>query len=400
MSEGSRRRRASSARAGRPGLSDAVAAAARALFAGLGGGPAPGAFDAALTFRVLPGPRWQIEADPPLDEQLLRALRDAAARREALQPGRVWCYRCESARCEHAAPPAADRVFAGYGPTGLPSWVPLTELLLELRHPGVAALFEARSRSLAAAFIPGAALSGRQLEIFGRGSKTYEVLAQAVFGYLELRSPGGDAERAAFTLQAVETRSSHGAPRLDLNVIGRMADGSPALDALESPAQLRVLNIITVARRRLRHLLPGGAGGQHRAEPPQAAERAAAVLREAVRSLEHLGRQSQRRTLHAEGRGLERRPTGKAREDALAAPPECLLRDERRGTVIVLGASHRVHVFNPEGRHITSLLLDAEGVRRRRSRERWEPLPPGAARSFRAALSRASRDDATAGGSG
>jgi hypothetical protein len=52
----------------------------------------------------------------------------------------------------------------------------------------------------------------------------------------------------------------------------------------------------------------------------------------------------------------------------------------------VLGAHHRVHVFSTAGKHVTTLLIDGEGVRKRRSRERWEPLPPQAASEFRAAL--------------
>jgi hypothetical protein len=63
-----------------------------------------------------------------------------------------------------------------------------------------------------------------------------------------------------------------------------------------------------------------------------------------------------------------------------------LLRDGRRGTVVVLGPNHRVHVFSTEGRHITSLLLDKEAVRRRQRRERWEPLGAEALAAFRAGL--------------
>jgi hypothetical protein len=110
------------------------------------------------------------------------------------------------------------------------------------------------------------------------------------------------------------------------------------------------------------------------------------VLRDAVRALGRLTRQAERRTRHAEGRGLERRPTAKAREDALAAPPEALLRDGRRGTVVVLGPGQRVHVFSAVGRHVTSLAMDADAVRRRRRLERWEPLDAAAREAFRAAL--------------
>jgi hypothetical protein len=276
----------------------------------------------------------------------------------------------------------------------VPRWQTLAELLLERRHPGVGALFDPRGREIAAAFVPAEALTHRQLPAFGRGSKTYDVLGQAVFGLLLLRPPGAAAEpeRTAFTLQAVETRLPSGGARIELNVIGRLGDGSPAIEALEGPFAERVLNVITAARRRLRHLVPAG-GDRPAPAPGDTSGRAAAVLLDAVRALERLGRQGTRRTRHAEERGLERRPTGNAREDALAAPPEAILRDGRRGTVVVLGPSHRVHIFSPQGRHITSLLLDGEAVRRRQRRELWEPIDAAALAAFRAGLKSEGRPD-------
>jgi hypothetical protein len=365
-----------------------AAAAHEAFLAARGASPLPGPFPLTLKLTVVPGATWRGEADLPLEEQVRRAVREAAARHGAFQQGRVWCYRCESAGCEHAAPAGPDRVFGGYGATGVPRWPTLAELLLERRHPGVGDLFDTRGRNIAAAFVPAEALTERQLTVFGRGSKTYDVLGQAVVGLFPLRAAGAagvEPERAAFTLQAVETRSPGGGARIALNVLGRLGDGSPAIEALEGPLAERVLNVVTVARRRLRHLIPAGRG-RRTAEPSDTAGCAAAILRDAVRALERLGRQGTRRTRHAEERGLERRPTGNAREDALAALPEALLRDGRRGTVVVLGPNHRVHVFSPEGRHITSLLLDKEAVRRRQRRERWEPLGAEALAAFRAGL--------------
>jgi hypothetical protein len=370
-------------------LGGLVAAAAHDAFRDARGhATPPSPFPVTLSLTLVPGAPWRAEAAPPLEEQVRRAVLEAAAAQGAFQQGRLWCYRCESAACGHALPPAPDRVFGGYGATGIPRWPTLAELLLERRHPGVGALYDARGRDIAAAFVPAEELNDRQLSVFGRGSKTYAILGQAVVGLLPLRAAGAagrEPERTAFTLQAVESRSASGGARIGLNVIGRLGDGSQAVEALEGPLAERVLNVFTVARRRLRHLVPAG-GKQRTVAGAETAERAAAVLRDAVRALERLGRQGTRRTRHAEERGLERRPTGNAREDALAAPPEALLRDGRRGTVVVLGPNHRVHVFSPEGRHITSLLLDGEAARRRQRRERWEPLDPGARAAFRAAL--------------
>lgn len=374
-------------------LTDAVVAAVQAAFLELGGAAAPPVtLPLDLSLIVYPGSPWRVEADPALETQIRRAVREAVARQAAYQPGKVWCYRCESAGCEHAFPPAPDRVFGGYGATGLPRWPELAEALLELRHPGVARLFNPRGRELVAAQLAPQQLKDRQLDVFGRESKTYDILGQVVFGPVQIHSPGDErteADLVAFTLQAVETRSSGGRPRLDLNVIARLRDGSPALEAFGTPAGLRILNIISAAKRRIHHLAPRGRPDRRRTPappPPGTAESVAGILRDTVRALERLGRQATRRTLHAEERARERRPTAKAREDALAAGIGSVLRDERRGTLVVIGPHHRVHVFSPEGRHITSLALDPETVRRRRRRERWEPLDPEAVLAFRKAL--------------
>jgi len=363
-------------------LEESLAAAAAAEHSAGGSVAPPDPFTVVLSLTVVPGTRWRVEADPPLAVQLGRAVREAAARRAALRPGRVWCYRCESAACAHAAPPAPDRVFGGWTATGLPRWPLLSELLLEMRSPEVAALFRERGRGTAAAFVAPEALTGSQLEAFGRGSKTYAVLGQTVAGLFPLRpaEDGGEAVPTAITLQAVETRDARGRPRLDLNVLGELPGGEPALESFAGPLLLRVLNVVSVTRRRLRHLGPGPAGAS--ADPARAA-RAGSILREAARALARLDRQGAGRTRHAAERTLERRPTAKAREDALAAGPEALLRDGRRGTIVVLGPAQRVHVFAPDGRLVTSLALDAEAVRRRMRRERWERLEAAEAAAFR-----------------
>jgi len=377
--------------AGAP-LEEALAAAVARAFASLRpAGDPPPLLPLELRFTAVAGRAWRIEATPSPEEQILRAVREAAARRDAFRPGRVWCYRCESADCAHSLPPGPECVFGGYGATGLPAWPTLPELLLQRRHPDVAALFGPASRAIAAEFVSAGELTGSQLEAFGRGSKTYAVLAQAVFGFLSLRAAGDQCAgpvRTAFTLQAVETRTARGAPRIELNVVARTPDGAPASEALTDPAHLRVLNVVSVARRRLRHLAAASPGLRTAAGTcaPDLAGRAEAVLRDTVRALGRLARQAGRRTLHAEGRGLERRPTAKAREDALAAPPEALLRDRRRGTVVVLGPGQRVHVYSESGRLVTSLALDADAVRRRRRLERWEPLDAAGRAAFRAAL--------------
>ncbi len=367
-------------------------ALARAAWeAGRGGTQPERPFTLSLALTVHPGARWRIDAAPALESQVRRAVREAGARHDVFRPGRVWCYRCESSDCAHAAPPAPSKVFAGYTPTGLPEWTDLTEMLLALRHPGVERAFGAGRQALTAAEVPQGRIRGRQLEAFGRDSKTYEVVAEVVFGPVDLARGGSaaGAGRAAFTLQAVETRDARGRVRFRANVLGRLEDGTEALEALAEAGQARILAILRTARRRIEALshAAGGRSPLAAAERLRAdGERAAAAVHDAARALERLGRQGERRTAHAEDRGRARRPTGTALEDVRCAAPRSFLRDERRGTVVVLGPRGRVHVFAPGGRLVTTLQLDPDAVRRRRSRERWEPLPGAELERFLAAV--------------
>jgi len=338
---------------------------------------------------VIPGEGWRLEAKPSVGRQIESAVRDATAREKVFLPGHVYCYRCESSRCEHSSPPAPERVFGGYSPTGQPRWPELAQLLMERKHPGVEGLYRQSGRSLTAAFIEPESLKHRQLGIFGKGSKTYDILAQAVFGYLRFpSSPGGDphGDRTAFTLQAVEVRDRARRPRVVLNVIARLSDGSEAMESLMTPHHLRVLEVIVTARRLVGRLRPSSGKQISSRDGGKLSASASAVLRKATRSLERLGRQSGRRTLHAEKRHAEKRPTSKALEDAAAVGDEGLLVDDREGTIIVLGSRKRVHVFSPEGRHITSLSLNREEVESRKRRKRWRPLDTEGRRRFRASL--------------
>jgi hypothetical protein len=298
---------------------------------------------------------------------------ERSARPGAFVPGRVYCYRCEGNSCLHAAPPDPVSVFAGYSSTGQPEWAELGQVLLELRHPRVDLLFQEGGLHLAAAAVEGTRLTSRQLEVFGQGSATYRIQGQVVAGFFRPTLPDGTRPRVAMTLQAVEVRDGRGHSRLVLNVLSRLADGTSPLEWFEDPRHRRVSAILAKVRMRLQ-LSQGGA--------PEPVER---VLRETVRALERIDRQVGRRTGHAEERGMVRRPTAKAWEDA-AGQAGTLLRDERQGTVVVLGPRNRVHVFSPAGRHVTSLTMTTEEIRGRLRRRRWQPLDPREETRFRRIL--------------
>ena len=364
-------------------VSHKLASAARFVFKGLFGfrESASRPFTLELKVEIDPALDWKVTADPPLEEQIRNAVLEMAAKSEVFRSGRVFCYRCDSSECVHSAPPTPSCVFGGYSATGIPEWPDFAQVLIDMRHPKIETLFESEGNTPVAVEMDAEALKCRQLNIFGRHSKDYDILGQVVVGFIRLSSSKADhsdPERVALTLQVVESRGPDGSPRLDLNVIGRLRDGSIAIDALTGPRYTRIHNIIKQARRRIAN---GFVSIRNRKTPSKAEipstpeDLARRVLKEIARGFDRFGRQKERRTVHAEQRREDNRPTSNALEDAVRTSDANLFWDTHKRTVVVIGHRNRVHIFTTEGRHVTSLLLEAEAVQSRLRRKRWIELP-------------------------
>ncbi len=375
-------------------VEETLASAVRASYADMFGSPPRQAkpFDLELKVSVDPGNPWRLQADPSIEEQIRGAVREMATRAEAFQQGRVYCYRCESSVCTHGHPPRPTSVFGGYASTGSPVWLEFSQVLLERKHPRVDLLYDPAQTDLVALHMGPETLKQRQLNVFGRQSKTYDILGQVVFGFLRIQKPEWDrskAERVACTLQAVESRRLNGRPRLELNVLSSLSDGSPALEAIYGPYQTRIADVISSARHRISSLSPStrGAAKSGRGESlTDTASLVASILQGLARKLEKVGRQRGRRTAHAEGNRVKNRPTSKAWEDVFGAAEDSILWDKYEKTYVVLGPRNRVHVFSREGRHVTSLVLRNEAVRSRQRRNRWIPLSRDQREQFGAAI--------------
>lgn len=358
-----------------------------------------------LRLSVRPADNWTLAFDPPLADQVAAQLQDAQADRGAARRGRAYCFRCGTSDCSHALPPSSLHVFAGYSPTGQPEWDEFAQTLIAARDDRVDRLFAARPGILARVGF-GRDLRHRQLQTFGRASKTYALLGQVTAGYFPAPAAAGPeparrTERLAVTFQAVETRSPGGAFRLILNTIGAPPDGGLLDDALAADAGWArlVARAREIAARGLedlerRVLLAREAG---RPETGLAAMKAVpTILARLAESLERGDRQQVRRTRHAEARRGDDRPIHKALEDALAAAPEAHFVDTRTDGRVVCGPQGRAHIFNAEGRHITSFSLTPEAVAHRLRTERWKPLEADRRTAFRARLLALAEGDATA----
>lgn len=347
-----------------------------------------GSFEMQLRCLVEPGNPWRISCSFDLEQQIRDALRELTVRLEVLKQGRVYCYRCESSCCQHSIPPSCGTVFGGYGPTGFPRWVEFQQLLLEVRHPRLEELFHGEGKEVLAVYSDGPSLKKAQLEVFGRMSRAYDILGQVAFGFVCMGK-----ERVALTAQAVEVRGLNGQPRVELNLLGQAPGEAGPWEALEFHYHGRIVDLLKEARRKIQLLgvkaVHGRPSKGARGTPGTGSER---ILKNLARGLEKIGRQARRRTTHAEMRRGDLRPTYKAWEDATAAPPERILWDARRKTVVVLGPRQRVHVFSRAGKHVTSLILDGEAVENRIRKKRWVVPDAELVKSFKFAMAEAGRE--------
>ncbi len=363
---------------------------------GAAGLPADSELDMDLRVRVKPDDNWSLAFEPSLADQVLRHLQEAGATREAYHAGRCHCFRCQSSACEHSAPPSSLGVFKGYTATGVPEWTDLHQVFLEAKDERVDRLFAGKPDVLAMVQL-GHGLKQAQLSSFGRASKTYSILGQVVAGYLLLphrRSEPAAERRLALTFQIVETRGRDGAVQVRLNTLAGRMSAAEFEELLASDWEPWVYRARELAARALETIERRAASARVAGQPADvqsAMRRVPVVLRRLAEYLERGHRQGQRRTRHVEDRRQENRPVHKALDDAREAAAQSLYHDEKTHTWIVCGPQGRTHVFNDEGRHVTSLFLKPEAVAFRLRTRRWRPVTDGEAATLKDRLLLSSR---------
>ncbi len=315
-------------------------------------------------------------------------LKELAARSDVYQPGRVYCYLCESSACEHANPPGLRSVFMGYYGNGKPRWRDFLQTMLEIDSEVARDLCE--NARLAAHYFRGRELKRYLLRGFGKASKTYDILSQVILGYLSFRRSDSGTVQLAVTLQAIESRKPDGAFRLTLNILANPAFCDEAypmpsehipvlLEKMATSKYHREYRVIRHTQKRFREIErrinnapPDARTGIKRtlmAEIPK-------IMMNIVHTVHHLDRQSLRRTGHADARRTENRPVPAAISDLEKATPGKCYWDIRRKTFAVLGKKQRVHIFTATGVHVTSLKLTTEQIQQRTARKRWRPATP------------------------
>jgi hypothetical protein len=313
------------------------------------------------------------------EEAVQEAIRSLVAHSARFQPGRVFCLRCQSAACEHSAPLSNRQVFTGYASTGVPRFADLGQWLLARRDPRVDLLYR-ESPQLLATVSPGAELTGELLPAFLQHESDaagYRLHGQVAVGWYSAPSaaPTGNGHREplAVSFQMLSSRARGGRRRFGLNVIGIGPGGQPLEHLYDRVGEIPWSGSVRWAQTVLGSI-------EHQLEraprtPPQVVDqRIEGLIAALARRLEKGWRGEERKTQHARARHREGdRPTRMALADFARATPENLLFDTRRETLVVVGDRGRAHVFNREGKLVTSIRYNPAVIEKRRQNGMWRP---------------------------
>jgi hypothetical protein len=300
------------------------------------------------------------------EEAMQSALQDLIQHTAVFQPGRIFCFRCHSAECEHAAPAEGRQVFTGYRATGAPRFQDFGQWLLQRRDPRVDLLYR-EPPQLAAVVSSGAELMADLLPELRRAD--FRLHGQVTVGWFLAPDPAipGLRRPVAVTFQVISSRRR----RFGLNVIGTGPNGEPLDHLWDRLGEIPWGDAVRWAQTVL-----GGIEHQLARAPRtplQAVEpRIEGLLNALARRLEKGFRGKERRTQHAQQRHREGdRPTRMALADLARAAPEDLLVDTRRETLVVVGDRGRAHVFNQEGKLVTSVRYNPAIIEKRRQNGLW-----------------------------
>jgi len=289
------------------------------------------------------------------------------------QPGRVYCLRCQSSRCDHAAPGDPRQVFIGYASSGVPRFRDFGQWLLERRDPRVDLLYR-EPQQLVAAVSLEPELTGDLLPADQNGgSGGYRIHGQVAVGWYRSPDSNGHRRPLAVSFQVISSRPAGQRRRFGLNVIGSGPGGEPLEHLWDRLGQIPWNDPVRWTQSVL-------TGIEHQiAKAPRTPSRVLdqrldGLVNALARRLEKGARGKERRTQHAERRHQEGdRPTRMALADLARATPESLFYDTRRETLIVLGERGRTHVFNQDGKLVTSVRYEPAAIEKRRHKGIWRP---------------------------
>lgn len=324
-------------------------------------------------------------------EQILKRVREVREHEQALRPGAVYSYFAGSSHAEGCRPNEPRQVFDGYTSTGKPNFTDFVTMAIERKDPQIERLL-AGDEIILTHVTMGRVLRTQQLAEFGGNSPVFKILGQVDAGLFRVL---GAAGRCAFSFQLLRGSTLEGRIRLRLHAVG-------AIDPMDL-ADPALMQILSRFQRRLDEEAMRLQGQQQNGEVDEE-EFVLPLLQDLARQLQNRTRSAGRRTQH----GLERseegqRPTPRAYPDASEANDASILWDVDQNTVVVAGPKGRVHVFTPQGKHVTSVMMQGHAIERRVHMGRWRLAEPEERGEFRIHIKRlvasgqnATQDDAVA----
>lgn len=298
------------------------------------------------------------KASAAAEEAVQVAIQALVSHNARFQPGRVFCLRCQSASCEHSAPTGSRQVFTGYAGTGAPRFQDMGQWLLQRRDPRVDLLYR-ESPQLVATVSTHAELTGELLPAFLQQESGYKLHGQVAVGWY----PAPDRQQLAVSFQVISSRGRGGRRRFGLNVIG-------VYDRMGEVPWAGSVRWAQTVLGSIEHQLERAP----RTPPKIVDQRIEGLINALARRLEKGWRGEERRTQHAKVRHREGdRPTRMALADFARANPENLLFDTRKDTLVVVGDRGRAHVFNREGKLVTSIRYNPASIEKRRQNGIWRP---------------------------
>lgn len=356
-------------------------------------------------------------------ESLESALRSAVdglvAGRSAESGAQAYCLRCSSFVCGHGTP-EPRQVCVGFATNGTPRFEEYSQALLTRGDEGMEDLYGPAGKlvtrlwtedellaDVLPSFVPGrtqqAPSTDSESQPEGAApSQSVRLLAQVTAGWYwvpQLEDPSAPRNFAvSFQVLAIEPlhrRSRDASRRLVLSAVGTSPLGGPLEDLHDELGELpwgeasrwlrAALSDVEVQDRRA----AGGRGRDAASDAPWE-ERVLRIVAGFERRLTRRERAERRRTKHAEDRRKQKRPTGHALADLDRADDDRVLRDTQRSTFVVLGDRGRTHIFNPQGRLVTSIQYTPEAIDRRRRSGRWQDAEREHVQALRAAVAEAS----------
>ncbi len=327
-------------------------------------------------------------------EQILQRVREVRQHERALRPGAVFCHFHGSSEAEGTRPTEPRQVFEGYSSTGKPVFADFVTMAIERKDPGIDRLLAGEDLVLTRVSM-GRVLRTQQLAEFGKESAVFRILGQVDAGLFRVL---GAAGKCAFSFQLLRGTTLEGRVRLRLHAVG-------AVDPMDL-ADPAILQIMSRFQRHLDTEALRLEGQQKQGEVDEESF-VRPLLEDFARQLQHRSRSAARRTQH----GLERsetgqRPTSRAYPDAGEAHDDTILWDVDQATIVVQGPKGRVHVFTPDAKHVTSVVMQGDAIGRRRNMGRWRLAEPEERGEFRIQLrrriaagqDRANEDDGTGSG--